>query len=73
MHQSFATTSHRGPGNSGDIGFFHMQSPGKIPALKVLFFGQIPAKSPRPRGITSKFMGIEETSNSLNLLQSRTG
>ena len=33
--------------------FFYMQSPGKIPC-----FGQIPAKSPRPPGITSWFMGI---------------
>ena len=31
--------SPRGPGNSGDIDFFHMQSRGKIPALRVCVGG----------------------------------
>ena len=57
MHQLFATTSPQGPGNSGDIDFSICKA-----QLKSLHcrdcFGKIPAKSPRPRGITSWFMGI---------------
>ena len=48
MHQSFATTSPPGPGNSGDIDFFHMQSPGKIPALQGLVLVKSLLKVPAP-------------------------
>ena len=45
MHQSFATTSPSGPGNSGDIDF-SFQSPGICPALQGYSYGQSSAKVP---------------------------
>ena len=46
MHQSFATTSPQGPGNSGDIDFFYMQIPGKISALQGLVLVKSLLKAP---------------------------